>query len=45
MKNEPIKTYNTDIYVRLSREDGDKIESDSIVNQKELIKNFLKNKP
>ena len=45
MKNESIKTYNTDIYVRLSREDGDKIESDSIVNQKELIKNFLKNKP
>ncbi len=39
------KIYNTDIYVRLSREDGDKIESDSIVNQKEFIKNFLKNKP
>ncbi len=39
------KIYNTDIYVRLSREDGDKIESYSIVNQKEFIKNFLKNKP
>lgn len=39
------KVYNTDIYVRLSREDGDKIESDSIINQKELIKNFIQNKP
>ncbi len=39
------KIYNTDIYVRLSREDRDKIESYSIVNQKEFIKNFLKNKP
>ena len=39
------KVYDTDIYVRLSREDGDKSESDSIVNQKELIKNFIRNKP
>ena len=29
--------YNADIYLRLSREDGDKEESDSITNQKELI--------
>ena len=39
------KVHDTDIYVRLSREDGDKSESDSIVNQKELIKNFIRNKP
>lgn len=39
------KVYRTDIYVRLSREDGDKIESDSITNQKELIKSFISNKP
>lgn len=32
------------IYVRLSKEDGDKIESDSIVNQKELILDYLKDK-
>ena len=37
--------YNTDIYVRLSREDGDKTESDSIINQQELIKEYLSKKP
>lgn len=30
-------------YVRLSKEDGDKEVSDSIVNQKELIKNAIEN--
>ena len=38
------KVYNADIYVRISREDGDKEESDSISNQKILIQNFLKTK-
>ena len=28
-------------YLRLSREDGDKLESDSIKNQRELIKEYL----
>lgn len=37
--------YNADAYLRLSREDGDKEESDSIVNQKALIKDFLKSNP
>ncbi len=33
------------IYLRLSREDGDKVESDSIRNQRELLMNFIgKNK-
>ena len=33
------------VYLRLSREDGDKMESDSIRNQRELIREFLdKNK-
>ncbi len=36
--------YNADIYLRLSREDGDKEESDSITNQRELILEFLKSK-
>ena len=31
--------------MRLSKEDGDKVESDSIVNQKELIRQYLKDKP
>lgn len=33
--------YIADAYYRLSREDGDKAESDSIVNQKALVKEFL----
>ena len=37
--------WNAAIYERISREDGDKTESDSIVNQRDLIKDFLKNKP
>ncbi len=31
-------------YIRLSREDGDKTESDSIVNQKLLIGRYLQDK-
>ncbi len=30
------------LYVRLSKEDGDKEESDSITNQKELLRNYVK---
>ena len=45
---ENLKTdriYHAAVYVRLSKEDGDKEESDSIVNQKELIRAFLEDKP
>lgn len=35
------RVYRAAIYVRLSKEDGDKAESDSIVNQKDLIKNYV----
>ena len=43
------KIYHADIYVRLSKEDGavashEKTESNSIANQKSLIRDFLKNK-
>ena len=34
--------YTADAYYRLSKEDGDKAESDSIVNQKALVREFLK---
>ena len=37
--------YTADAYFRLSREDGDKMESDSIINQKALVKEFLKTHP
>ncbi len=42
--NQNKDLYNADIYLRLSKEDGDKEESDSIINQKELILDFLKAK-
>ena len=50
MKNRQFKRfYHVAIYVRLSKEDGDvagacKAESNSISNQKELIRDFLKDK-
>jgi len=34
--------YNADLYLRLSREDGDKSESDSIANQRNLLMDFMK---
>lgn len=37
--------YIADAYYRLSKEDGDKAESDSIVNQKALVREFLKVHP
>lgn len=42
--NLNIDVYDADIYLRLSKEDGDKEESDSITNQRELILEFLKSR-
>ena len=39
------KIWNACLYVRLSREDGDKEESDSITNQKALINEYAKTRP
>ena len=39
------KEYNACIYARLSRDDGDKLESDSIINQKALIRDFISTHP
>lgn len=36
-----IKTYKTAFYIRLSREDGDNMESESIKNQRDLLQIFL----
>ncbi len=38
-------TRKTALYVRLSKEDGDKIESDSVSSQKEILKEYLKLHP
>ena len=40
---DDTKQWRCAAYVRLSQEDGDKVESDSIVNQKQLIRNFVHN--
>lgn len=39
------KKYQACIYARLSRDDGDKVESDSISNQRALVRDFLSNYP
>ena len=40
-----LRTYKAALYFRLSREDGDKPESDSVVNQKRILKNFIASQP
>ncbi len=35
-------TFKVGIYIRLSREDGDKLESDSISNQRDIIQRYIK---
>lgn len=39
------KVWQAALYVRLSREDGDKEESDSVVNQKDLLLQFVSLEP
>ena len=36
--------YNVAAYLRLSKEDNENIESNSIVNQRELIEQYISNK-
>ena len=40
-----IELWNAALYIRLSREDGDKAESNSVANQRELLKLFIKENP
>jgi DNA invertase Pin-like site-specific DNA recombinase len=42
---EQTKKYVADLYLRLSKEDGDKEESDSISNQRDLLLDWLKGHP
>ena len=39
--NDDMKKLNTAIYIRLSREDGDGEESDSVVNQRTILRNYV----
>ena len=43
--NTETKIWNATLYLRLSRDDGDKEESNSITGQRELLRNFLQNRP
>ena len=40
-----MESWNTAGYLRLSREDGDKAESDSIANQRKLLEQYLSSHP
>lgn len=39
------KIWKTALYIRLSREDGDKEESDSIVNQRNMLMDYISHYP
>lgn len=43
--SSPFKVWKTAFYIRLSREDGDKAESNSIASQREILKEYLKRCP
>ena len=36
------KTFKVGIYIRLSREDGDKLESESVSNQRDILQRYIK---
>ena len=40
-----LKTYKAALYIRLSKDDGDKTESDSVVNQRNLLTHFADAQP
>lgn len=42
MEKPPLPTA---LYCRLSREDGDRMESDSIGNQRKLLESYIENHP
>ena len=42
MEKPPLPTA---LYCRLSREDGDRMESDSIGNQRKLLEEYIENHP
>jgi DNA invertase Pin-like site-specific DNA recombinase len=45
MQTAVTKIWNTTLYLRLSRDDGDKEESNSIAGQRELLRDFLSKHP
>ena len=43
--NTETKIWNATLYLRLSRDDGDKEESNSITGQRELLRDFIRTSP
>lgn len=43
--NTETKIWNATLYLRLSRDDGDKEESNSITGQRELLRDFIRTRP
>ncbi len=43
--NMETKVWNATLYLRLSRDDGDKEESNSITGQRDLLRDYLRNHP
>lgn len=43
-ENKAKKIWNAAVYVRLSKEDGDKIESDSITSQRDILSEYVNHK-
>ena len=41
ISNQKTKSFRVGLYIRLSREDGDKEESSSITNQREILKRYV----
>ena len=41
----PETVWKAALYIRLSREDGDKAESDSVTFQREMLKEYVKQRP
>ena len=42
---QPVFAWKAALYIRLSRDDGDKMESNSVTNQREILKEHLKLHP
>lgn len=45
MSEPTIRVWKATLYLRLSREDGDKEESNSIAGQRELLRDYLRRHP
>ena len=43
--SKETKIWNATLYLRLSRDDGDKEESNSITGQRELLRDFIRTRP